>query len=293
MDYQTSKLDLLIHNIKECSLCPHECRIDRTSSRDGKCGMGDIVRIASYGPHFGEEPELVGRGGSGTIFLSGCNLLCRFCQNFEISHYKEGFEITIEELAEIILKLQAQGCSNINFVTPTHFAAQIAQAIIQSRNNGLSIPIVYNCGGYENVETIKLMDGLIDIYMPDFKFFDNYLSGKFTNAKDYFEHASNAIIEMHRQVGDLVIKNGTARRGLLIRHLVMPQCAGDSREIINFIVQNFGKDTYLNLMDQYYPRFRAYEFPEISELISKSDYEQVVSYARKLGFHRPKYIFGE
>lgn len=243
--------------------------------------------MASAFPHFGEEDPLVGWGGSGTIFLSHCNLRCVFCQNYDISHGGAGQDVTASQMAQVMLRLQRLGCHNINFVTPTHYVPQIVEAIGEAVQLGLEVPIVYNCGGYESLEVVRLLDGIVDIYMPDIKFFDAELSKRYCKAPDYFEVASQVVKEMHRQVGDLRINSrGLAERGLLIRHLVMPGCVEDSKKILRFIAEEISRDAYVNIMAQYRPCYRAYQFPEIDRPISMAEYREVVRYARSLGLHR-------
>ncbi|MBN1634757.1 MAG: radical SAM protein [Ignavibacteria bacterium] len=277
--------------LKSCNICPHNCGVDRTVSPNGVCGMGTNLVIYSFGPHFGEEPELTGRFGSGTIFFTGCNLLCVFCQNYDISHLREGYGVDERRLSEIMLLLQERGCSNINFVTPTHFTLQIIQAVKSAKTKGLNIPVVWNTGGYEKTETIKMLEGIVDIYMPDLKFVREDKSNLYTEAEDYFSYASRAVTEMHRQVGDLIIRNGVSKRGLLIRHLILPENQSDTEEIINFIAEELGTNTYLNLMEQYHPCYKADEYPLINNRISFEEYNYFVDYARKKGFRRPDYIF--
>jgi putative pyruvate formate lyase activating enzyme len=277
--------------LKSCTLCPHECGADRTKGKEGICGMGSVPEIASYGPHYGEEPELVGRTASGTIFLSGCNLLCKFCQNFAISHEKNGVEFSIKEVTSIILNLQDIGACNINLVTPTHFSPQLITAIEGAKAEGLTIPVVYNTNGYDKVDTLKMWEGIVDIYMPDIKFADSGKSALYSNADDYFEYASSAVLEMHRQVGDLVIKNGRAKRGLLVRHLVLPNGQSDTIDIINFVTENLGTNSYFNLMDQYRPVYRAYMYPKISSGVSTEEFSRYVEYAKYKGFTRPDYLY--
>ncbi|MGB9771388.1 MAG: radical SAM protein [Candidatus Kapaibacteriota bacterium] len=284
-------IDELYQRLKSCDICPHSCNVNRFDGETGTCGMTSQIVVASYGPHFGEEPELVGYLGSGTIFLSGCNLLCVFCQNYSISHCKEGRVYEIHELVDVMLKLQDIGCHNINFVTPTHFAPQIAKAIVEAKSLGLVIPIVYNSSGYEKVDTLKSLEGLIDIYMPDIKFKDPKKSEIYTEAPDYFIYASTALVEMYRQVGNLVVRNGVAKRGLIIRHLILPDNQSDTIEIIDFIAEELGTDVYLNLMDQYYPRFYAYQYPKISRSLIPEEYRYYVEYAKERGFWNPPYIF--
>ncbi len=211
-----------------CTLCPRKCKVRRSEGQIGFCGIGCLPVVSSVGPHFGEESVLVGSGGSGTIFFAGCNLGCIFCQNYDISHLRHGHQMTIEQLAQSMLELQNLGCININFVTPTHVIAAIAAAIELARNKGLTIPTVYNTGGYDSVETLKLLDGFIDIYMPDMKYADPKVAQELSSAPDYPQVNREAVREMHRQVGDLQVKNGLATRGLLIRHLVLPEGSGQA-----------------------------------------------------------------
>lgn len=278
-------------NLSSCDICPRNCLTDRYVKADGICGMGAWLKIASYGPHYGEEPELVGNTASGTIFFSGCNLLCDFCQNFEISHYREGSYLSEEELASIMLKLQDAGCGNINLVTPTHYSPQILEALERAKSRGLSIPVVYNSSGYDKVETLEYFEGYIDIYMPDLKFADPKKSKRFANAPDYFEISSKAVIEMHRQVGDLEMENGVAARGLLIRHLVFPNGQSDTKRIIDFTASRLGPDTYLNLMDQYRPVFKAKEHEPIDCYAGQREFADNIAYAKSSGFTRPEYLY--
>ena len=224
--------------LSSCTLCPRHCGVDRTAGEIGFCGGGLLPRVSSFGPHFGEESPLVGRHGSGTVFLAGCNLKCCFCQNFDISHLGRGGDVTPSDLASMMHSLQDSGCKNINFVTPTHYMPQVLSAIYIAARNGLSVPIVYNCGGYEDVGALRLLRGVIDIYMPDFKFWSEEAARKYCDAPDYREKATLALAEMHAQVGDLEVKDGDALRGLIIRHLVMPGWLDDSRNIFEFIADN-------------------------------------------------------
>ncbi|MCL5991729.1 MAG: radical SAM protein [Bacteroidetes bacterium] len=289
-----NELDLAYDILENCTLCPRDCKTNRYVDDSGICTMGKEMKISSFGPHYGEEPEIVGMTASGTIFFSGCCLLCLFCQNSEVSHYGEGFFVSERELAEIMLKLQNAGCSNINLVTPTHFVPQIISSLLEAKDLGLTIPIVYNSSGYEKIETLKLLEGLIDIYMPDLKFFSPEKSNLYTNSYDYFEYASKAVLEMYRQVGDLVVSNSVkpvARRGLLIRHLILPNNQSDTDRIIDFIAENLGTQTYLNLMEQYKPCYKAPGFTLLNEYLSKVDYEKHINYARSRGFNKPDYIY--
>ena len=271
--------------LSPCVLCPRECGVDRRRE-SGYCGGRWQAVVASYSPHFGEERELVGKGGSGTIFFSGCNLKCEFCQNYDISILEYGKEVSREELGEIMLRLQKMGCHNINLVTPTHFVPQIVDALIYAWDRGLNIPIVYNSGGYEKVETLKLLEGIIDIYMPDIKY-GTSLSGKaYSHVSDYWEVVKSAIKEMHRQVGDLVIEKGIARRGLLVRHLVMPNGVAHSEEVFRFLVEEISPHTYVNIMEQYRPLYRAHLYPEISRPVKWEEYLEAIRKARESGLYR-------
>lgn len=236
--------------LRECRLCPRECGVDRLSDEKGYCRTGRKAMVASFNPHFGEEAPLVGKSGSGTIFFSSCNLRCSFCQNYEISHLREGAEVEARDLAAIMIQLASTGCHNINLVTPTHVVPQILEALSLAVENGLALPMVYNCGGYEKVETLKLLRGIVDIYMPDFKFWDSGWAERYCNAPDYREKAVSALKEMHKQVGDLEIdENGIAQRGLLARHLVMPREIAGTKEVMEFISREISPNTYVNVMD--------------------------------------------
>jgi putative pyruvate formate lyase activating enzyme len=266
-----------------CVICPRNCRIYRSKGEIGFCGIGDMPVVSSQGPHFGEESVLVGNGGSGTIFFAGCNLGCVFCQNYDISHFRQGQPITINELAEFMLDLQSYGCSNINFVTPTHVAPAIAAGIEVAGKKGLNLPTVYNSGGYDSVETLKLLEGLLDIYMPDMKFSDSAASKEFANAPDYPEICFAAIKEMHRQVGDLKIEKGLATHGLLVRHLVLPNKLAGSFKVIDFLAEQISPNTAINVMDQYRPCFKADEHPQINRRPTIDEVEEVRQYAVKKG----------
>ena len=281
------RAEKLLELQKECRLCPQLCFAKRGMGEFGECHSTSELKISSASPHFGEEPPLVGTNGSGTIFLSNCNLSCEFCQNYDISHLGIGSITTIEELASVMLRLQSLGCHNINFVTPTHFTPQIVQALILSIEKGLEIPLVYNCGGYESVETLKLLDGIIDIYMPDIKYSNNSNAEKYSNASGYWEIVQSAVKEMHRQVGDLKIsKRGIAQRGLLVRHLVLPNDIAGSQKVIDFIAGEISINTYLNIMDQYHPAYKANQHDELNRTITKAQYSSVISYAQSKGLSR-------
>jgi len=271
-----------------CRLCPRHCGVDRPAGETGFCGAGPVAAVASLGPHFGEEDCLVGRGGSGTIFLAGCNLRCVFCQNFDISHAVAGRETDAAAMARAMLGLEARGCENINFVTPTHVAPAIAEAIVEARRQGLAAPIVWNCGGYESVEMLRLLDGLVEIYMPDFKFSRSARSAGYGQAPDYPDAARAALREMHRQVGDLVVENGVAARGLLVRHLVMPGGVAESREILDFLA-GLSPNTCVNVMDQYRPEGEVLaprgrrRYAGIARRPAAEEVAEVRGYARSLG----------
>ncbi len=273
--------------LKKCTLCPRNCKVDRTSGNIGFCRTGDKPFVASWGPHFGEESPLVGRFGSGTIFFSFCNLGCIFCQNWTISHLGEGNEISFEKLAHIMLEIQDMGCHNINMVTPTHQMPMILHSVAIASEMGMNIPIVYNCGGYESLEAIKILDGVVDIYMPDFKYSDPQMALKYSKAKDYPEKARAAIKEMHRQVGDLIIdERGIALRGLLIRHLVLPEGIAGTKEVVRFIAEEISRNTYINIMDQYYPCYKAFEHPPLDRRITTKEYSEAIKMALDAGLKR-------
>ncbi len=273
--------------LKNCTLCPRDCRVDRTAGATGFCRTGDKPFVASWDPHFGEERPLVGRFGSGTIFFSWCNLGCIFCQNWTISHLGEGNEITHEKLAELMLKLQEAGCHNINLVTPTHQMPMILHSIAIASEKGLNIPIVYNCGGYEAIESLRILDSIVDIYMPDFKYANPEPALKYSKAKDYPETAKAAIKEMHRQVGDLIINDkGIAVRGLLVRHLLLPEGVAGTKEIVKFIADEISPNTYINIMDQYYPCYKAFEHPPLDRRITTKEYSEAIKMAMDAGLKR-------
>ena len=273
--------------LTECTLCPRRCGIDRTAGELGFCGTGESAVIASHGPHFGEEPPLVGRCGSGTIFFCGCNLGCIFCQNYDISHLKRGREVSSEELAAMMLSLQKGGCHNINLVTPTHVVPQILDALVVARAHGLTVPLVYNCGGYESLETLDLLDGVIAIYMPDAKYSDNAVSKTLCGASDYWEVCCAAVKEMHRQVGDLQINTrGVATRGLLVRHLVLPEGLAGTPEVMRFLAEEISVNAYVNVMEQYRPCYRAKEDVRLGRRITVNEFAEALDEARNHGLHR-------
>lgn len=268
-----------------CTLCPRNCEVDRHNGQTGFCGIGDMPIVSSVGPHFGEESVLVGRGGSGTIFFAGCNLGCIFCQNFDISHHRHGTQVTIEDLAKAMLGLQNYGCCNINFVTPTHVVPAIAAGIELARRKGLTLPTVYNTGGYDSIETLKLLDGLVDIYMPDMKYADSDVAKELSNAPDYPQINFAAVQQMHSQVGDLKTNNGVAMRGLLIRHLVLPENLAGSFEIIDFLVEQISPKTTINVMDQYRPCFKAFEHSKVDRRPTREEFASARRYALQNGLN--------
>ena len=273
--------------VRKCTLCPRMCRADRLAGETGFCKTGKLAVVADYGPHYGEERPLVGKGGSGTVFFSHCNLSCEFCQNYDISHGGEGVVASSEELAEVMLSLQKRGCHNINLVTPTHVIHPVLEALCIAVGKGLSIPLVYNCGGYERVAALKLLDGIVDIYMPDFKFWDAAAARRFCGAPDYPARAREALREMHRQVGELVFDDsGVARRGVLVRHLVMPNGLAGTAEIAGFIASRISKRTYVNIMDQYRPCGRALTDEAINRGITRAEFREALEAAQKAGLTR-------
>ena len=291
---QAHQSGLLRRNLAEanarmssCTLCPRMCRVDRLSGATGVCRTGRRALVSSFNAHFGEEAPLVGTNGSGTVFFTHCNLLCLFCQNFEISHEGIGEEVSDEQIAGIMVALQRQGCHNINFVTPSHVVPQILAALELAVPAGLNVPLVFNSGGYDRIETLRLLDGVIDIYMPDFKFWDPEVARNACNAADYPEAARQALLEMHRQVGDLELDDrGIARRGLLVRHLVMPGGLAGTREVMRFIAREVSPRTYVNVMSQYRPCGRADEVLGMAAALSADEYRRAVHEAIAEGITR-------
>lgn len=273
--------------LQECTLCPRDCRVNRMENELGTCKTGHKAVVSSYAPHFGEEAPLVGIRGSGTIFFTHCNLLCNFCQNYDISHEGRGEEVSDSDLAEIMIYLQDNGCHNINFVTPSHVVPQILTALEIAVDKGLRIPLVYNTGAYDRVQTLKLLEGIVDIYMPDFKFWDPEVPAETCNAKDYPAIARSAVKEMHRQVGDLEIdETGLAFKGLLVRHLVMPERLAGTKEIMSFISKEISPDTYVNVMPQYRPCGKAYLNEKLARSISVEEYHEALEVTIKEGIRR-------
>jgi len=274
--------------LKNCVLCGRHCEIDRLKTVRGSiCRIGEFARVASYGPHHGEENPLRGERGSGTIFISSCNLLCVFCQNADISQKGVGREVRPEEMAAMMLELQSRGCHNVNFVSPSHVVAQILAAVLIAARNGLNLPLVYNTGGYDSPEALELLDGVIDIYMPDMKYGDSQTAHQYSHVRRYVEVNRAAVKEMHRQVGDLVLdERGVALRGLLVRHLVLPGGLADTGRVLKFIAVEISPDTYLNLMDQYHPCYRAFDYPPLDQPLEGADYRRALALAKKHGLRR-------
>ncbi|MFA9423743.1 MAG: radical SAM protein [Sedimentibacter sp.] len=270
--------------MKECAICPRNCGVDRTSGKKGYCGQTDKLVVARASLHMWEEPCISGTKGSGTVFFSGCTLGCVYCQNYNISKGMVGKEITVERLAEIFLELQSRGAHNINLVTPTHFVPQITDAIILSKNKGLYIPMVYNTSGYEKVETIKMLDGHISIYLPDLKYMDGEIAKRYSNCHDYFQHASKAIDEMVNQTGKIKFdKNGMVIKGVIIRHMTLPGYLEDSKNIIKYLHETYANKIYMSIMNQYTPLPKVLEYPEINRKITCDEYDELVDYAVSIG----------
>ncbi len=290
------KLELL----EKCAICPHNCGINRLNNQIGRCKSKDTVKVALYSTHNFEEPCISGKKGSGTVFFSNCNMNCVFCQNYEISQQGKGKEISIEELADIFIKQQKKDVENINLVTPTSYVPQIIEAIKIARGNGLKLPIVYNTNGYEKVETLKMLDGFVDIYLPDFKYSDNELGKRLSKVDNYFEIATEALKEMYRQTGKAVFNDeGIMQRGMIIRHLVLPNHILNSRRVLKWINENM-HDVYVSVMAQYFPTYKAKEIDDISRKLTKEEYEQIENYLyrldlengyiQELGEHEEEYV---
>jgi len=273
--------------LQSCKVCPNFCNVNRLEGKKGCCRTASEIVISQSNLHFGEEPVLVGKAGSGTIFFTACNLECIFCQNYDISHLDYGKFVSPHDLTTIMLFLQQSKAENINLVTPTHQAPLIFESVKMAKKRGLSIPVVYNCGGYENPEFIKELDGLVDIYMPDFKYGTNESALKYSGVKDYTEYCIKSLVEMQRQVGSLKLDSrNVAVKGIIIRHLVLPENAADSKKVIDFIANNISLDTYINIMDQYRPVYRANEYRILRRRPFRYEVEEVIKYARKVGLRR-------
>ena len=274
-----------MEELKKCVICPHNCNVNRLEGKIGRCKCKDKIKLALVSTHNYEEPCISGNNGSGTIFFSNCNLNCMYCQNYEISQLGKGREISIEELANIFNEQQQRKVNNINLVTPTMYAFQIIEAIKIARKNGLSIPIIYNTNGYEKVETLKALDGYIDIYLPDLKYYSNELSKKYSKVDNYFDIATEAIKEMYRQVGKPVIKKGIMKRGVIVRHLVLPSHIEDSKKVIKYLFDNYGNNIYLSIMNQYTP-VRRCKYLELNNTVSEEEYDEIIDYAYDLGVRK-------
>jgi len=273
--------------LKSCVLCPRNCKVNRLIDEKGLCNTGKRVVVSSYGPHFGEESPLVGRRGSGTIFITWCSMRCIYCQNYSISQLGEGTEVSNKDIAKMMLSLQKQGCHNINVVTPTHVVPQILSALEIAVEKGLNIPLVYNTGGYDSVETLKILNDIFDIYMPDMKYGDRTTAAKLSKISNYPKINQDAVLEMHKQVGDLVLDgNGIAQRGLLIRHLVLPDNLAGTEKVLEFIAKKISKNTYLNIMDQYNPHYKAFKKPPLNRRITSNEYNYALELAKRYGLNR-------
>lgn len=291
----------MLEQLIECNVCPHKCKVNRLEGKSGRCKCNDKIKIALVSTHMYEEPCISGTNGSGTIFFSNCNLSCKFCQNYEISQLGKGHEITIEELASIMVKQQEAGVHNINLVTPTMYAYQIIEAIKIARKNGLNIPIIYNSNGYENVETIKALKGYIDVYLPDLKYYSNEIAVKYSKAPNYFEIASKAILEMINQVGEPIFdEDGMIKKGVMIRHLVLPNHIQNSKNVLKWIKENIPEKIYIDVMAQYFPTYKAKEDELINRKLTKREYKEIENYfylldfkngyMQELGEHEEEYV---
>jgi len=281
------RIELAYAHLQSCDVCPLRCGVSRLEGEVGVCKTGAKAQVSSYGAHLGEEQPLRGWAGSGTIFFARCILRCVCCQNFEISQVGRGREVEAEELAEIMLRLQAAGCHNINLVSPTHVVPQIIAAVMSAAQAGLRLPLVYNSGGYDSLEMLTLLDGIVDIYMPDMKYGDDEAARRYSKVPRYVEINRAAVREMQRQVGDLQVdEQGIAKRGLLVRHLVLPNQLASSEKVLQFLANEISKNVYLNLMDQYYPAYQAASYPELNRPITWQEYQEVVETAQRLGLTR-------
>ena len=271
--------------MRSCKLCPRQCGADRISGQKGFCRSSSVLEISSYHPHFGEEPPLVGRNGSGTIFLTNCGLRCVFCINWEISHLGLGNPYSIDDMVKMMLALQQKGCHNINFVTPTHYVPHIVLAVDKAAAQGLRLPLVYNTCGWESIDTLRMLDGVIDVYLPDFKYSSGKMAATYSaGAYGYPEITEQSFLEMQRQVGVArVDSDGIIRRGMMVRHLVMPNNVGGTKEVLEWLAQNLPKDTYINLMSQYQPCYQAFEYPQIARRITAKEYKDSMQWAKEAG----------
>lgn len=283
----SQRIEKLFKNLKNCEICPKKCHRDRLAGERGFCQSGQLPMVSAFHPHFGEERVLVGNHGSGTIFFTSCNLSCVFCQNYEISQLRIGEEVSCQRLAQMMIELQNLGCHNINLVSPTSHVPAIVKSLSIAKEKGLNLPLVYNTNTYDSVEVLKLLNGIIDIYMPDTKYSSDVNALKYSSAPNYFEIMKKAIKEMHRQVGDLIInEEGIAVKGLLVRHLVLPNNLAGTKEIVEFFAKEISKNTFLNIMDQYYPYAKASQYPELSRRISQKEFREAIELAKKAGLKR-------
>ncbi len=288
-------------DLAKCEICPHKCGVNRTKNEVGRCKSTDKVKIALYSLHHFEEPCISGKHGSGTVFFSNCNLNCVYCQNYEISQQGKGREISIEELAKILIKQQDRRAENINLVTPTTYAPQIIEAIKIAKKNGLTIPIIYNTNGYENIDTLKLLEGYVDVYLPDLKYYDNELGKKYSKVDNYFEIATKAIQEMYRQVGSPKFNhNGMIEKGVMIRHLVLPNHIENSKKILKWLKENMDEQVYIDIMAQYFPTYKAKDMKDLNRKLTKEEYQEIEEYVyqldiqngymQELGEHEEEYV---
>lgn len=274
-----------MYDFSSCCLCPRECGADRLAGNSGICGCSDKIKIARYSLHQWEEPCISGEHGSGTVFFSGCNMRCVFCQNHVISAGGKGFEVDTERLAEIFMELQEMGAHNINLVTPTHFAPQIMVSLDTAKIRGLKIPVVYNTSGYEKTDTLKMLDGYVDIYMPDMKYKNSKYSEKYSYAEDYFSIAQKALKEMFRQTGPVQVREGIMQKGMIVRHLMLPGLLLDTKKVVDYLYRTYGDDIYISLMSQYTPLPHIKDFPELDRTINKKSYEAMVNYCVNEGMN--------
>lgn len=283
----SQRVEIAFSKLEKCNLCPWECRVNRLEGKLGICQTGEFALVSSYGAHLGEEKPLSGWRGSGTIFFTRCNMRCQYCQNSEISQSSNGSLTIHDQLAQIMLELQTRGCHNINLVSPSHVVPQILAAVFQAAQAGLSLPLVYNTGGYDALETLQLLDGVVDIYMPDMKYSSSQIARHYSKIRNYSQVNQAAVKEMHRQVGDLQMdENGLANTGLLIRHLVLPNNLAGTAEIVQFIAQEISQNTYLNIMDQYQPSFNAAQYPKLKRPITSEEHLAALSLAIQAGLTR-------
>ncbi|HID09910.1 MAG TPA: radical SAM protein [Candidatus Latescibacteria bacterium] len=281
------RIDAAYKMLESCHVCPRRCGVNRIKGETGACALGRNPAVSSVNLHFGEEPPISGYRGSGTIFFTSCNLRCVFCQNYPISQLRHGREVSVRDLADAMLKLQDRGAHNINFVTPTHLVPQIMDALRIAYERGLEIPLVYNTGGYDSVEMLRLLDGVVEIYMPDMKYSDSEMGRKYSGIPDYLQVNREAIKEMHRQVGDLVIDgDGVARKGLLVRHLVLPEGIAGTEGVLKFLAEEVSKDTYVSLMRQYFPAYKAVNMPPLNRRVTEEEYGEAVELLEKYGLTR-------